>query len=106
ADFTKKAVSAERRTDISPKDLDRYLTSVLEIARQIDNRCAPAPDAALDLVPIRQRDGKAGTKLLHGGEPPYVVACSPVSALSRLLASSTLGRSSTSASFQSRTNLA
>jgi hypothetical protein len=53
-DFSQETLGAERVSQLGVKDLERNVTFVPEVLRQVHRRHSATPKLALDAVPIRE----------------------------------------------------
>ena len=66
ADLGEEALDAHHRGEVGVQDLERDVSVVFEVAREIDGRHAPGADLALDDVAIGERTNELVTQLRHG----------------------------------------
>ena len=72
--LSEKTIRAERRRELRAEHLDRYVTLVLEVLREIDRRHAAVAELALDTVAVGKRRLEAVQKLGDHGAPEKVPA--------------------------------
>jgi hypothetical protein len=65
ADLAKEPIGAERRADFGAQDLQRHLSGVPQVLREIDPRHATLADEPDDLVPVAESRFKPGRSFVH-----------------------------------------
>ena len=65
ADFTQETLTAECRAEVRMQHLDRYITIVLQIVREIHGSHAAGAELAVDAVAVGDCGGQAVHALRH-----------------------------------------
>ena len=70
ADLAEKAVGADCGSKLRVEDLKRDRAVVLEVLGEVDRGHAPAPELALDAVPVRQGRRQLQKHVTHANGAP------------------------------------
>lgn len=65
SDLTKESVGSERCGQVRTKHLERHITVVLDVFREIYGRHVAGTDLANDRVAVRHRGGQPGVDVSH-----------------------------------------